>query len=309
MRASRKGLRNNKTSLAIRIFAYIFLSAGSLLMIYPVVFILLSSLFTPQEFFQMKFGLFPIPKNPTFTNIKQLFFIGADVYNIQYFSNTLLRTLYGTLNAALTALLAGYVFARLKFKFKGAIFMVLLSTQMLPGVFSIMPTYITLYRFPFAGGNNIFMGGRGLFDTMGVYILLNGPAISIIGMFLVRQALHALPTSLEEAAKVDGAGTFRIIFQIVLPMVRAVLAYLVIITAIGIWNDWQVSHFYTQSRSLRVLGSALSKITSTMGTPGIRVDYPLIMTFSLLLTLPSVIIFFIFQKNIVQGLVSAGIKG
>ena len=102
-----------------------------------------------------------------------------------------------------------------------------------------------------------------------------------------------------------------IIFMIVFPMVRAVLAYLAIITAIGIWNDWQVAHFFIKPNNfnLQVLGTALSRLTLSIGAPGLPPDYPKIMTISLMLTIPSMIIFFIFQKNIVQGLISAGIKG
>lgn len=295
--------------LASKIVVYLFLLVGVLIMVYPILFILMVSFFTPTEFNTLGVSFFPIAQKPTLANIQQLFLVNADRYTLIYYLNSLFRTAYGTFFACLTSLLAGYVFGRLRFKGKNILFLVLLATQMLPGIMSIMPTFLELYRFPFAGGNFVFMGGRGLYNSYGVYILLNGGAINIMGTFLVKQNIEAIPASMEEAAKVDGAGTPRLIFSIVFPLVRAVLAYIAITQAIGIWNDWQTPFYYTTSRELQTIASALSKLSSFAGQEGSQVNYPAMMTFSLMLTVPSAIIFLVFQKNIIEGLVSAGIKG
>lgn len=288
---------------------YLFLAVGALIMVYPILFIVMVSFFTPTEFNTLGVSFFPIAQEPTLANIQQLFFVNTDRYTLIYYFNSLFRTAYGTFFACLTSLLAGYVFGRLRFKGKNVLFLILLATQMLPGIMSIMPTFLELYRFPFAGGNSVFMGGHGLYNSYGVYILLNGGAINIMGTFLVKQNIEAIPPSMEEAAKVDGAGTPRLIFFIVFPLVRAVLAYVAITQAIGIWNDWQTPFYYTTSREYQTIASALSKLSSFAGQEGTQVNYPAMMTFSLMLTVPSAIIFLIFQKNIIEGLVSAGIKG
>lgn len=294
-------VKKKKRFLSRNIIFHLILIAGGFVMIYPLIFIVMSSFFTSDEFNSTRIGFFPIAAYPTFANIRLLFFAGDNRLVLIAYRNTILRTVYGTFNACLTALLAGYTFARLKFKGRDTLFFMFLATTMLPTIFSVMPLFVVLHFFPF--------GGRtGLFDTWGVYALINGPVLNIMGMFLVRQTIMAMPTSLEEAARIDGAGTFRIIFFIVLPTIRAVIGYIAIINAIGLWNDWQVPFFFTRSDDLQVLASMLTRLTRFGGTDIIP-NYPLMMTLSLLLAVPSGLIFFIFQKQIVQGLMSAGIKG
>ena len=187
--------------------------------------------------------------------------------------------------------------------------MALLATQMVPMVVALLPTYLELVRFPFVRGNYIFVGGKGLFDTWWVYILINGGSIYILGVFLIKQALEKVPRELDEAAKVDGASTIRLIFQILMPLLKPVLAYIAITVSINTWNDWTVPFFYTNSGKLQTLASGLTKLTSFAGTPGTVANYPLILSLSLLLTVPSVLLFFLFQNLIVQGLANAGVKG
>lgn len=303
-------MANNKAIRIVgKVLAHSILIVGGFIMIYPIIFIVMSSFFTSAEYNSTAIGFFPIAKNPTLDNLKVLIFAGTDKKMIIYYANTIFRTLYGTFNAVLTALLAGYVFGRLRFKGKNALFLFFLSTTMFPAVFSIMPTYLMLYRFPFAGGNMVFTGGSGIYNTFWVYVVINGPVMNIMGTLLVKQTLQAMPTSLEEAARIDGASTARIIFSIIAPMLRSVLAYIAIINAIGLWNDWQVPFFFTRSDNIQVLASSLTRMTKYMSQEGLIPNYPGMMTISLLLVIPSAIIFFIFQKNIVEGLVNVGIKG
>lgn len=280
-------------------FAYAVLILGGFVMIYPLLFVLLSSFFTADEFnrtLNASLSLFPIAKQPTLDNFKLLFMVGSDAATLNYYKNSLLRTLYTTSFSCLTALLGGYVFGRLKFRGKEALFLAMLATTMIPGIVAVLPTYLQ-------------MRAMGLYDTWGVYLLLGGGAINIMGTFLVRQSLEEMPASIEEAAKVDGASTFRIIFQIVLPMVKTILIYLVITGAIGVWNDWTTPFYYTDSDVMQTIPSALTKLTSFGSKEGTAINYPMILSFSLMVTVPSVLIFFIFQKYIVRGLMSAGIKG
>lgn len=279
-----------------KIIAHIILATGAALMLYPCIFIIMASFFTPEEFNKTIIGLFPIAKEPTLQNIKNLLIVTADSTTLTYYVNSLLRTVYTTFFSVLTALLGGYVFARLRFKGKEVIFLILLSTMMIPGIVSTMPTYLEMRML-------------GLYDTWGVYLLLGGGAINVMGTLLVRQTIEGLPIAIEEAAKIDGANTFQIIFRVIMPMVKSVLVYIVITGAIGVWNDWGTSFYYTDSNKLQTIASALTKLTAFASKEGELMNYPAIMSFSLMLTIPSVIIFFIFQKQIVEGLMSAGIKG
>lgn len=291
-----------------KVISYLFLTLGGIVMLYPLVYIFMASFFTAEEFNSSVLGFFPIAKNPTFDNFKALFLANTDEYTLIYYKNSLFRTIYGTFNACLTSLLAGYVFARLQFKGKNVLFMILLATQMMPSIVGTLPMFLELVRFPFAGGNSPIYGGTGLYDTMGVYILLNGGLINVMGTFLVKQAIEATPRELVDAAKIDGANTFQIIFRVIFPVVKTIIAYIAITSAIGIWNDWSVPFYYTDSRELQTIASALTRLTSFAGQEGALINYPAILAFSLMLTVPSIIIFAIFQKWIVEGIASAGLK-
>ncbi|WP_054023864.1 carbohydrate ABC transporter permease [Bacillus sp. FJAT-28004] len=290
------------------VFAHLVLGGVGFLLFYPLIFMILSGFFTKEEFTTSILGFFPIPKQATFENYLILFKGSSETSTRLYFMNSLYRTLYSTFFAMLTAFLAGYAFARLKFKGKEGLFLTLLATQMIPGTIALIPTYLQLARWPFAGGNDIFTGGTGILDTWWVY-LLGGPAINIMGMFLVKQSLEKVPYELDEAAKMDGAGALRIIFQILLPLQLPIMAFIAITTALGTWNDFATPFFYTSSDTLQTLPSAITRLSSAaIGPVGIP-NYPMIITLGLGTTIPALLIFFFFQKYIVQGLANTGIKG
>lgn len=288
--------KNKRRLRSADIVAYIVLGIGGLAMIYPVVYVMLAALYTAKEFNTTLIGFIPWPKEPTFKNYASLFFASGDQWTLVYLRNSLLRTIYGTFFAVLTSLLSGYAFARLHFRGKKVVFLLVLATQMIPGIVGTLPMYLEAN----------FLG---IYDTWGIYLLLNGGLINAMGMFLVKQSIEGTPIAMEEAAKIDGAGPFRIIFYVVMPLIKTVLAYIAITTAIGIWNDWSTSFYYTDARDLQVIASALSRLTSFAGQEGSTINYPAILSFSLLLTVPSIIIFTIFQKWIVEGVAAAGIKG
>ncbi|GIP51060.1 carbohydrate ABC transporter permease [Paenibacillus vini] len=279
-----------------------------LVLMYPLVFMVMAGFFTKQEFMATVIHAFPIPKEPTLRNFRALFEGTTDAAVAEYFRNSLLRTVYTTFWAILTSFLGGYVFARLRFKGRDQLFLLLLATQMIPMTIAIIPTYLEFARFPFMGGNDIFTGGKGILDTWWVY-LIGGPAINIMGTFLVKQSLEKVPIELDEAAKVDGAGTLRLLFQILFPLQLPIMAFISITTALNVWNDFVTPFFYTNSDHLQTLPSAITRLSSVGAGPGASANYPLIITLSLGITIPALLIFFFFQKYIVQGLANTGIKG
>ncbi|WP_336774163.1 carbohydrate ABC transporter permease [Paenibacillus sp. MMO-58] len=290
------------------LFAHLVLLGIGLVLLYPLVFMILAGFFTKDEFTSSIIGLLPIAKAPTLQNFLVLFYGSADAGIQKYFINSGYRTIYNTFWALLTSLLAGYVFARLRFKGKDQLFLVLLGTQMIPGTIALIPTYLEFARFPFAGGNHIFTGGSGILDTWWVYFI-GGPSLNIMGAFLVKQSIEKIPFELDEAAKVDGAGTMRIIFQIMLPLQLPIMAFIAITTALGTWNDFATPFFYTSSDKLQTLPAAITRLSSAAVSPGAIPNWPLIITLGLGMTVPALLIFFFFQKYIVQGLANTGIKG
>ncbi|WP_127492896.1 carbohydrate ABC transporter permease [Paenibacillus glycanilyticus] len=290
------------------LFAHLVLLGIGLVLLYPLVFMILAGFFTKDEFTSSIIGLLPIAKAPTLQNFLVLFYGSADAGIQKYFINSGYRTIYNTFWALLTSLLAGYVFARLRFKGKDQLFLVLLGTQMIPGTIALIPTYLEFARFPFAGGNHIFTGGSGILDTWWVYFI-GGPSLNIMGAFLVKQSIEKIPFELDEAAKVDGAGTMRIIFQIMLPLQLPIMAFIAITTALATWNDFATPFFYTSSDKLQTLPAAITRLSSAAASPGAIPNWPLIITLGLGMTIPALLIFFFFQKYIVQGLANTGIKG
>ncbi|UVI28771.1 carbohydrate ABC transporter permease [Paenibacillus spongiae] len=292
----------------LNVFAHTVLMLGGLLLIYPIIFMFMAGMMSAEEYAKTVMGLFPIAKEPTFKNFMVLIGGASDSQVQTYYVNSILRTLYGLFWAMITSFLGGYVFARLRFKGRDTLFLVLLATQMIPGVVSVIPTFIEFARWPFAGGNYIFNGGKGILDSWWVY-LIGGPSINIMGTFLVKQSLEKVPYELDEAAKIDGAGTFRIIFQILMPLQLPILAFIAITTSQGIWNDWTTPFFFTTSDNLQTLPAAISRMSQLAQNPMGLPDYPLMLTLGLGVTLPMLLLFFFFQRYIVQGLANAGIKG
>ena len=292
----------------VHLLGHAVLLGFGLVLLYPLIFMILAGFFDKNEFMTTVLGVIPIPQEPTLVNYRALILGSKDAAVTTYMVNSVIRTAYNTFWALLTSFLAGYVFARLKFKGREQLFLIMLATQMIPGTLAIIPTYLEFARFPFAGGNFIFTGGTGILNTWWVY-LIGGPAINIMGTFLVKQSLEKVPIELDEAAIVDGAGTFRIIFQILFPLQLPIMAFIAITTALGTWNDFITPFFYTNSDHLQTLPSAITRLSSVGASPGAVINYPLIITLSLGITVPAMLIFFFFQKYIVQGLANTGIKG
>lgn len=286
--------------------AYAFLAIGGVLCLYPLIFMFLGGLFTATEYSTTIITLFPFPENPTLDNLFAVFRATANNKIAVYFLNSVIRTAVSVVMALITTTICGYVFARLRFKGRRTLFLALLFTTMLPTTVSLVPTYLMYARWPFAGGNMVFTGGTGILNTWAVY-LIGLPAINIIATFFMKQYMESIPYSLDEAAKLDGAGAFRIMFSILLPLAKPAAGYIAITTAMAAWNDWSTGFFFTSSDELQMLPSALSRLSSAGQSSGIP-DYPSMLTLGLANTIPALIIYFMFQKNIVEGISATGMK-
>lgn len=284
----------------VHLFSHIVLLGVGLVLLYPLIFMVMAGFFNKTEFSGTVLGVFPIPKAPTLANYKALIMGSMDAAVTVYFRNSIIRTVYNTFWALTTSFLAGYVFARLKFKGKETLFLIMLATQMIPTTLAIIPTYLEFARFPFSGGNDVFTGGTGILNTWWIY-LIGGPSINIMGTFLVKQSLEKVPIELDEAARMDGAGTIRLIFQILFPLQLPIMAFIAITTALGTWNDFITPFFYTSSDSLQTLPAAITKLSSVGASPGAVINYPLIITLSLGVTLPALLIFFFFKSISFKG--------
>jgi multiple sugar transport system permease protein len=286
---------DKKSTKWFHLVVHIVLVIGGLLCLYPIIYTVLAGFFTPEEFNgrTAEFGFFPWPDNPTFSNYIKLITMSSELG--VYFFNSIVRTVYTVIFAVITSFIGGYAFSRLRWKGRDTVFMILLATIMIPGTVGMIPTFIG-YKY------------LGIYDTFWVY-LLGGPAINVMGTFLVRQTFDKISIELDEAAKIDGASAPRIMFQILFPLQKPILTFIAITTAIGVWNDWATSFFFTSNDRLQTLPGAITRLSSQMTGYVAIPNYPLLIAMSLAITIPSLIIFFVFQRYIVEGLANVGIKG
>ncbi len=210
-----------------------------------------------------------------------------------YLKNTLTITLLAVFGRVFSASVGGFSFARLHWRGRNVIFIVLLSTMMLPNQITLIPTFI---MFRFFGWVNTFK------PLIVPYFF--GTAFDI---FLVRQFLATIPLELEDAAKIDGCGTFRIYWNIIMPMAKPVLAAVMIFAFMFHWNQFMGPLIYLNSANKRTLALGL-RAFQAIQEQGVT-EWHLLMAASLGVLMPCLIIFFLAQKFFIQGIVVTGVKG
>ncbi len=209
-----------------------------------------------------------------------------------WFGNSIVVTIFVTAGRVFFNSLAGYALARIKFRGRDAVFTAILAVLAVPGVILLIPKFLVL--------NSLQM-----YDT---YPALIVPLlVDAAGVFIMKQFFESIPVSVEEAARIDGAGTFRIFWSIVLPMARPALITITILSFQGSWNE--LPHFIVaaQDPDLNTLTKGVATLTS--GQLGSGQQYPLTMAAALLMTIPVGLVFIFFQRYFVRGGTAGAEKG
>ena len=213
------------------------------------------------------------------------------------------------------SVMAGYVFAKLRFRGSEAAFMYLLTSMMIPGIVYWIPTYIMLARFPGAGGNDMSgVGGHGLVDSWPALLLTGW--VNVYYIFLLRQTFRSIPNDFEEAARVDGASTLRCLKDVYLPMLKPTLTVLVIFQFVALWNDYQWPLIISSGNpDIWTVALGFQKMlrlgTTAKGYPeGTSIiDYPFSFAMAVVATVPLVLLFLRLQSYFVEGVEGFAIKG
>ncbi len=205
------------------------------------------------------------------------------------YMNTIFSTLVTVGGQVIICILAAYSFARIKFPGRDALFLLVLSILMVPGQIFLVPQYLIIQKM-------------GLLDTLFALFLPN--LFSAFGTFMMRQFFLSLPDELEEAAILDGCGRFQILVKIMVPLIKPGIVALVIFTAKFAWNDFMWPMIVNTTTSKMTLAPALSTLQGQYIN-----DYPAQMAGSVLAVIPMVILFFIFQKQFIEGVAHTGVKG
>ena len=208
-----------------------------------------------------------------------------------WLSNTVVITFFALLGTLLTSSLVAFGFARLRFPGRRVLFVLLLSTMMLPDVVTLVPQFI-LFRS---------LGWVDTFLPLTVPAFLGGGAFNI---FLVRQFYLTIPRDFDEAARIDGASNLRIWWHIMLPLSRPVLIAVGIFSFVYHWNDFLLPLIYLQSEGNKTLALGLRAFISPTDA-----SWNISMAASMFLVIPVLIVFFVAQRQFIRGVVMTGIQG
>ncbi len=277
-------------STNVRIFkpgvalAYAALSVLSVVMIFPFIWMVSSSLKDATQIFQMKL----FPTTPTFDNYRYLLLREGSKFP-QWFMNSAIVAISTTASVLFFDSLLGYTLSKFKFPGKNVIFFLIVSTLMIPTEMLVIPWYAMSRAMKWV---NTYWG-----------IMFPG-MISAFGVFLMRQFMSTIPDDLLDAARVDGRGEFMIFVTVVLPLVTPALATLAIFNFIGNWNAFLWPLIAASKPRMFTLPVGLANFSGEAGS-----DWHLIMTGASIAMAPLVVVFLIFQKQIVKGIAMTGLKG
>ena len=200
-----------------------------------------------------------------------------------WFANSAIVTICVTIGRVFFVSLAGYALARLRFRGRGAVFAVVVAVMAVPTVVLLIPKFLVLNQL-------------GLYNSYAGMIL--PLLVDAAGVFIMKNFFESIPVEVEEQARIDGAGAFRVFWSVVLPMARPALITIVILSFQGSWNE--LSHFIvsTQSPELTTLTKGVASLASGQLSQGTQ--YPLKLAAAALMTIPVAVLFFIFQKRIMN---------
>ncbi|HBG76921.1 carbohydrate ABC transporter permease [Eubacteriales bacterium mix99] len=263
---------------------YVVMTIITIFMLFPFYWMLVTAVKPVNEIFAFPPKLWPSEFHwENFREVLELRDFGT------YFKNSAIVTLIATVITVCINLLAGYAFAKYQFKGKEFLFLIVLSTLMIPLQVIMIPNFIIISKL---GMINTYQG------------LILPPCAEAFGLFLSRQFLSTLPDALIESARIDGASEFHIFRSIILPNSGSLLSVLIIFTFMWRWNDFQWPLIILSDSGMYTVQLGLSMLNGSN-----YVNWNQLMSASLLSILPVIIIFFIFQKQFVQGIATTGIKG
>ncbi len=209
-----------------------------------------------------------------------------------WFGNSVIVTLFVTAGRVFFNSLAGYALARIKFRGREAVFSAILAVLAVPGIILLIPKFLVLNQL-------------GMYNT---YPALIVPLlVDAAGVFIMKQFFESIPVSVEEAARIDGAGTFRIFWSVVLPMAKPALVTITILSFQGSWNELPHYIIASQDPDLATLTKGVASLTT--GQLGSGNQYPLTMAAALMMTIPVALVFIFFQRYFVRGGNAGGEKG
>ncbi len=263
---------------------YVLLIVMSVITVFPFVWMVGTSLKTTQEIFAFPPTLWPA--EPQWQNFPAVL---ERVPFLRFYWNSIVVTGILTFSQVATAALAGYAFARIAFPFKNLLFGAYLATLIIPNQVTMLPLFLLVSRF----------GWIDTYQGLTVPFLANAFAV-----FFLRQFFLTIPRELEEAARIDGAGRIRVLFQIVLPLARPALSTITLFIFLSEWDNYLWPLIATNSEAMRTLPIGLRFFVEESGS-----QLHLMMAGAVMAVVPILLLFFMAQKQFIEGIAMTGSKG
>ena len=272
----------NKRMEPARVIRWTILFLGGVVMVMPIVFMLSTSFKWPHEIY----NLMIIPDDPTIENYT---YVLEDGRFYKRFINSLIVATITTISAVIFDSLVGYTLCKFRFRGRMIVFVAILSTLMIPTEMLVIPWYLMARDF---GWLNSYWG-----------IMFPG-VITAFGVFLMKQFFESVPDDFLEAARIDGLNEFQIWWTVAMPMVMPAISALAIFVFLGNWTAFIWPLIVTNDPALYTLPVGLTTFSVEQD-----VEWELIMTGAALATIPTLIVFLVFQRYIIRGVVMTGLKG
>ena len=254
--------------------------------IFPFIFMLSSSFKVSGEV--MKFPFHLIPENATLDNFTGLFTNGMYRFE-KWYLNTIIMTASCIIIKIFFVSFTAYGFAKINFKGKDIIFLVLLSAMMIPGDIMILPRYIIFKNLA-------------ILDTMWALVLPS--CVDVYFVFLMRQSFISISESISEAAKIDGCGHLRIYWQVIFPLSKPSIATMALFSFTWAWNDYMGPYLYISTMDKQMLSVGVKLFAS-----GLIQDYGAQMAAATVVLIPVLAAFLFCQRFFIEGVASSGVKG
>ncbi|BCJ38132.1 putative sugar ABC transporter, permease protein [Actinocatenispora thailandica] len=271
-----------------KLAVYAVLVVGAFVSVFPYLMVVFTSLKTAPQLNSTAPWLPAVPG--TLANFVSLFDGSiANVSFLAYLWHTVLLTVVLTIGQLVFTTFAAYAFARMRFPGRQLLFWAYVATLMVPNVVTMIPLYLIMRQI---GWVDTWLG------LVAPY-LLGSP----YGIFLMRQFFQTLPADLEDAARIDGAGTMSILLRVILPLSKPILGTLTILTIVFSWHNFLWPLIISSSDSTRVVTVGIASLQGNLGA-----DYNLMMAGSFVALVPLIVVFLLFQRSIVRSVALTGLK-
>ncbi len=280
--------RMKKKMTAGKLLIYLLLFAGSLLMLLPLYWMLISSMKGNTELFRMPPTFWP-QTNKLVDNYTTVLTATSSFRFLRYYGNSIGTAIVNTAFGVLTSSIVGYVFAKYKFRGRNVLFLTMMACMMIPYETLMVSVYKIMIGFGWTNS----------------YLVLTVPYfVNIFGIFLMRQFMVDIPDDYIDAAEIDGCSQIRTFFNIIMPLVKPALATLCIFLFMHTWNSYMWPLISVSSKDLFTLPVGLSALFGDRSN-----QFDILMAASTLSILPICIVFACAQKQFVRGITMSGIKG